>query len=237
MTYETFFFIEEHWKSINERERRFFNRKKSRKVNSLIDFISQQGNKNAPTRSIRVGDFSFPAMWNCFKTLSRACYSNKLNILFFNFAHLGGCILRERPWTQCTSSCIHTRDGWWLINSRCDSMRFYLSGVDQIRHICRRREHLSYIAHGMHVFIGVFKIVREQSVAKSVEIRANFKHTRVICHIASPSVHSFFTERYPRISIGNILMSDMWKFLSNTTNQSGFPRKLSNLYSIVSLIA
>lgn len=33
------------------------------------------------------------------------------------------------------------------------------------------REHLPYIAHGMHVFIGVFKIVREQSVAKAVEIR------------------------------------------------------------------
>lgn len=60
-------------------------------------------------------------------------------------------------------------------------MRFYLSGVDQIRHICRLREHLSYIAHGMHVFIDVFKIVREQSVAKSVEIQAN-THARDMSH-------------------------------------------------------
>lgn len=65
------FFEEHNWKSINEREHRFFNRKKSR-ANSLIYFISQQGNKNTPTRILnsrgRLG-FSFPATWYCFKTL------------------------------------------------------------------------------------------------------------------------------------------------------------------------
>lgn len=65
--------------------------------------------------------------------------------------------------------CTISRD---VNNFSTDATDFIQAAV-QIRHVCRLREHLSYIARGMHVFIGVFKIVREQSVAKTVEIRAN----------------------------------------------------------------
>lgn len=74
----------------------------------------------------------------------------------------------------CANALIYAHNVVPVVNNfspSCD--RFYLRDRPDTACPPSAKEHLSYIARGMHVFIGVFKIVREQSVAKTVEIRAN----------------------------------------------------------------
>lgn len=58
-----------------------------------------------------------------------------------------------------------------IISRRCD--RFYLSDRPDTACLPSAGALVVYRAQHAHVFIGIFKIVREQSVAKTVEIREN----------------------------------------------------------------
>jgi len=58
----------------------------------------------------------------------------------------------------------------------------------------------------MHVFIGIFKIVRKQSVAKTAEIQAN-THARDISHRFPLGPLS--ARRYLRVAIGSVSIPDM----------------------------